>query len=116
MDQRKPDAAANPFDRMDGYSGQDYHRDREAELARQHPGGEHLVEDGAPEQTQDRPGDTPEAGRAASIDPATGAVLGSGSGAGGGNPGEDHDDDATGGAGYPKTGVAGEAEVIAAKD
>ncbi len=43
----------------------------------------------------------PENGKRASIDPATGAVHGSGSGAGGGNPGEDYDSDSAAGDGAP---------------
>ena len=46
-------------------------------------------------------GIAPEAGKRASIDPATGEVHGSGSGAGGGNPGEDYDDDPAAGGGLP---------------
>jgi hypothetical protein len=51
----------------------------------------------------------PENGRRASFDPATGEVHGSGSGAGGGNPGEDFEDDRSGGDGLPITG-AGDGE------
>jgi hypothetical protein len=121
MDRSKPDSAAstpppNPFDTMDGYSGQDYHRDREAELTRQHPGGEPMVHDGAAARPMDRSDDTPEAGRSASIDPATGEVRGSGSGAGGGNPGEDHDNDPKGGGGYPATGAPGEVDLARPND
>lgn len=45
-DQSTTSRSPNPFDTMEGYSGQDYHRDREAELARQHPSGEKLVQGG----------------------------------------------------------------------
>ncbi|ODP37264.1 hypothetical protein [Sphingomonas turrisvirgatae] len=99
---------ANPFDTENGYSGQDYHRAREAELAAQGSAGR----DGQPAADDDAT--PPEAGKRAHIDPATGAVHGAGAGAGGGNAGEDYDDDATGGSGYPRTGVDGEGPVIEA--
>lgn len=107
--------SSNPFDTLEGYSGQDYHRDREAEWARQHPSGEKLVE-GGPADLVAESADPPEAGRAASFDPRTGRVQGSGSGAGGGNAGEDHDEDPKAGAGYPATGAPGEAGVEAAQE
>lgn len=97
----------NPFDNESGYSGQDYHRDRERALVRRDPPGGEQPND-SPAALKDA-NDPPEAGRRASHDPATGEVHGSGSGAGGGNPGEDYDSDPMAGSGYPQTGVDGEA-------
>lgn len=54
--------------------------------------------------TRDLP---PDNGRRASVDPVTGEVHGSGAGAGGGQPGEDFDNDAATGDGYPLTGGEG---------
>lgn len=85
---------ANPFDRADGYSGQDYHRDREAALTAQDPSGGPAAGDVEPADAA-----PPEAGRLPGFDPVSGAVRGAGAGAGGGNPGEDHDDDEKGGGG-----------------
>ncbi|HVJ02951.1 MAG TPA: hypothetical protein VM662_12270 [Sphingomonas sp.] len=106
--ERDPVRRANPFDTATGYSGQEYHRDREAELARQDPPG------GTPSAPAPQPRGAdipPENGRRPFVDPATGAVHGSGSGAGGGNPGEDFDSDPDGGSGYAQTGARGEARV-----
>lgn len=102
----------NAFDVSTGYSGQDYHRDREEQERRRAPGGQ--VHPGLAEEErataraggEDIP---PENGRRAWIDPATGAVHGAGSGAGGGAAGEDFDSDPQAGDGYPATGVEGEA-------
>ena len=105
-DQLKHDPARrnNPFDTLSGYSGQEYHRDREAELAAREPaGGQPGPQAIAGENAmQDMP---IENGRRAFSDAATGAVHGSGSGAGGGNPGEDFDSDPDAGDGYPITGA-----------
>lgn len=92
----------NAFDRDDGYSGQDYDKDREAEEGAKLPAGTvatHPVD--ATEPARDLP---PEAGRRAFFDPRTGEVHGSGAGAGGGNPGEDYDSDPAAGDGFPLTG------------
>ena len=99
----KPDAGrglrgSNPFDTDSGYSGQEYHRDRERELVE----GEGRV---ANRSNMEHAGDDhdavapSEAGQRAWIDPEAGTVHGAGSGAGGGNPGEDYDSDAQGGGG-----------------
>jgi len=88
---RKP---ANGFDTLDGYSGQDYHRDRESEEAARYPSGAVSPRAVAPGERR-----TAERGTAAWVDPDTGEVHGSGSGAGGGNPGEDYDSDPEGGSG-----------------
>lgn len=92
----------NPFDTPEGYSGQEYTREREATLARlDPPGGKRAGRGGgAPDGAGDMP---PENGRRAFFDPETGAVHGSGSGAGGGNPGEDFDSDPSAGDGRPRT-------------
>jgi len=85
---------ANAFDSPHGYSGQEYHPDRDrAEIARD--------PSGAVSPRAIKPGDRRpvERGTAAWVDPTTGEVHGSGSGAGGGNPGEDYDDDAAAGGG-----------------
>ena len=86
---RAPDT---PFNRADGYSGQDYRREDEAALGRR------PVDQPAPDA--DIP---PDNGRRAGVDPATGEVRG----AGGGQPGEDLDGDAATGDGYPLTGGEG---------
>lgn len=87
IDPERP-AADHGFDREDGYSGQDYHRDHDVPptgtLSPRPPGDGTLP---------------PDAGVRASIDPAAGTVHGAGAGAGGGGAGEDFDDDAAGGAG-----------------
>lgn len=72
------------FDAIDGYSGQDYHRDR------------------AQPPEEDRLG----------IDPETGEVHGSGASAGGGGAGEDFDASPKGGGGYPATGHGDESDAI----
>ncbi|HSX53729.1 MAG TPA: hypothetical protein VLG14_00390 [Sphingomonas sp.] len=91
-----PGRAGNPFDSKSGYSGQEYHRDREAaELLRDPPGGKRAADQKVDEDAND----PPEAGRRASFDPDTGDVHGSGAGAGGGNPGEDYDSDPVAGGG-----------------
>lgn len=101
----------NPFDTSTGYSGQDYHRDREEAERRLDPPGGQLPEAGQvpDEESGDVP---PENGRRAFFDPATGKAHGSGSGAGGGNPGEDFDSDSAAGSGYPQTGAEDEARII----
>lgn len=94
--------AQNNFDRKDGYSGQDYNRNREAEEGKKTPSGTVAARPGEADPSQeDFP---PEAGRRAFFDPNTGEVHGSGSGAGGGNPGEDYDSDPQAGDGFPQTG------------
>ncbi|PXA97067.1 hypothetical protein DMC47_15960 [Nostoc sp. 3335mG] len=96
MTDRNTSDPANPFDATNGYSGQDYHLDREQAEGRRHPAGEvDPKADRAP--APNAPNDPPEAGRRAFFDPATGEVHGSGSGAGGGTEGEDYDSDSAGG-------------------
>lgn len=90
-------AQANPFDTKTGYSGQEYHRDREAQLGRQ---STDRAASETPDGGQDIP---PDNGHRASVDPKTGEVHGSGSGAGGGNPGEDYDSDPASGDGFMST-------------
>lgn len=90
----------NPFDTPEGYSGQEYTREREATLARLDPPGGKAGRGDTPDAAGDMP---PENGRRAFFDPETGAVHGSGSGAGGGNPGEDFDSDPSAGDGRPHT-------------
>ncbi|WP_375393888.1 HAD family hydrolase [uncultured Sphingomonas sp.] len=90
------------FDAPDGYSGQDYSREREEAEGRKQPGGHPLAgdvehADARPrEDDRDIPEDT---GRPGAFDPLTGEASGSGSGAGGGNGGEDLDADTASGAG-----------------
>lgn len=107
--ERNPARRDNPFDTATGYSGQDYHRDREAELARKDPPGGVPAEEATGTEDTDIP---PENGRRAFFDPATGEVHGSGSGAGGGNPGEDFDSDPNAGSGYPQTGATDEGRTV----
>ncbi len=97
-------AGPNPFDTDTGYSGQEYHRDREQELldAEDRDQGRSKTERTGDDRDAAAP---PETGHRARIDPITGEVHGAGAGAGGGNPGEDYDSDAQGGSGYPRTGV-----------
>lgn len=90
----------NAFDRRGGFSGQDYHRDREAAEGRR-------AADPPSPPAGDHPDLPPDNGRRASIDPRTGEVRGSGVGAGGGQPGEDLDQDAASGDGYPISGGEG---------
>lgn len=92
----------NAFNRGDGYSGQDYTKDREAAEGEKLPAGTVAARpaDASP-PTEDLP---PDAGRRASFDPQTGEVHGSGAGAGGGNPGEDFDSDSAAGDGTLPTG------------
>jgi hypothetical protein len=96
--------ASNPFNDLEGYSGQDYNRDKEVELARLdpagrvHPDGESRVTEGPDERDIE-----PENGRRASFDPVTGELHGSGS-----REGEEFDEGPKGGSGYKKTGVDGE--------
>ena len=95
-----------PFDRPCGYSGQDYHRDDEAALARSDPGGG--VDPHArsqPTQAADARDIGPENGRRAWFDTGTGQLHGSGS-----REGEEFDEGPKGGAGYKQTGTAGESE------
>lgn len=73
------------YDRMEGYSGQDYDRDRPL-----------------PDEDDQHLG----------IDPATGEVDGSGANVGGGGTGEDHDASPKGGGGYPATGHGDESTAI----
>ena len=105
-----PDAdPANAFDTQEGYSGQDYHVDREEAEAARDPSGQ--VNPGADRRPADNPEGAdlpPENGRRAFVDPRTGEVHGSGAGAGGGSPGEDFDSDPQAGDGYPGTGAPGE--------
>lgn len=101
----------NAFDTAEGYSGQEYHIDRERAEGARHPSGEVNAErDPASPPRQEGSADLPpENGRRAWFDSATGAVHGSGSGAGGGNPGEDFDSDSAAGDGYVPTGSGDEA-------
>lgn len=104
-------AESDPFDTDTGYSGQEYHRDREQEQVGAE--GDNPARSNAGRVGDDRDvAAPPEAGHRARIDPQTGAVHGAGAGAGGGNPGEDYDSDAQGGSGYPRTGV----EDVGSKD
>ena len=92
------------FDKDDGTFGQGYSREDEHKLGEQMPAGSV-----APSGSRVGAGDPalpPENGRRASFDPAMGEVHGSGSGAGGGNPGEDFEEDRSGGDGLPLTGKA----------
>ena len=91
---------ANAFDQPDGYSGQGYTAGREiAEgAAAADPVFRNRTDD------RDLP---PDNGQRASVDPATGAVHGSGSGTGGGNPGEDLGEYSPSGDMYPVTGGEG---------
>jgi hypothetical protein len=92
------------FDKDEGTFGQGYTREDEHRLGEQMPAGS-VAPTGSRVGTPD-PALPPENGRRASFDPATGEVHGSGSGAGGGNPGEDFEDDRSGGDGLPLTGKA----------
>jgi len=105
VDPERPRDAA-PFDRQEGYFGQDYHRDREAQSGAALPSGTVAKRPGDPAPPRD-PNLPPENGVRASFDPVTGAVHGSGSSAGGGNPGEDMASDSAAGDGYPVTGGEG---------
>jgi hypothetical protein len=92
----------NAFDREDGYSGQDYAKDREAEEGAKLPAGTVAARPAdAQPPAEDLP---PEAGRRAYFDPKTGEVHGSGASAGGGSPGEDYDSDSVAGDGSLPTG------------
>lgn len=107
--QDEPDTArrapGNAFDASDGYSGQDYHIDRErAEGERNPSGGRPPASGGGDAAAKDTPDIPPDNGRRAAFDPANGEVHGAGSGAGGGNPGEDFDSDSASGDGYQQTG------------
>jgi hypothetical protein len=97
-----PSRNRNPFDTDTGYSGQDYHRDREAELLRQEPPGQ--VDPRGPDRAPDAAPDDAaigrENGRFASFDPATGQLHGSGA-----KEGEEFDAGSTAGSGYKKTGA-----------
>ncbi len=77
-------APLNPFDKGDGYSGQEFDRDRAdgQAAAETRPASQAPEDDG-----RNLP---PEAGRRAFTAP-NGEVHGSGAGAGGGAPGEDFD-------------------------
>jgi hypothetical protein len=89
-----------PFDRPDGYSGQGYTIGREVAIgaADADPRFAARVTDA------DLP---PDAGHRAVVDPATGAVHGSGASIGGGNPGEDFGSYSPSGDTYPLTGGEG---------
>lgn len=89
--------AETPFDRAEGFSGQDYRREDEAALDRSRDAARG-------ERHPDLP---PDNGRRTGIDPKTGEVHGAGVGAGGGQAGEDLDQDAANGDGYPLTGGEG---------
>lgn len=96
VDPERP-RGANAFDQAANYSGQGYTVGRElAEGAR--------AADPVSRPAADARDLPPEAGRRAHVDPATGAVHGSGAGAGGGNPGEDFDSSSSSGDSYPVTG------------
>jgi hypothetical protein len=86
------------FDILEGYSGQEFNREREAAQAKRDPAGgmDALRDRDPPQDSRDIP---TENGRRAFFDPATGTVHGSGSGAGGGSPGEDFDSDTAAGDG-----------------
>ncbi len=88
---------ANAFDAKDGYSGQDYHRDRAGAEGERLPSGS--VGASPDIDRGNEPDQPPETGKRASFDPATGEVHGEGAGAGGNNPGEDYDSDPVGGDG-----------------
>lgn len=94
---------SNAFDTNSGYSGQEYHVEREDALGDAMPSGT-VVKQADVAPAEEERAIPPENGRRARFDPATGEVKGSGSGAGGGNPGEDYDSDAAAGDGYPLTG------------
>lgn len=94
---REPNASDQPR----GYSGQEYHREREAAE------GDRVGEPPAP-SPDGHPDLPPDNGARATVDQATGAVSGSGMGAGGGQSGEDLSSDAASGDGYPVTGGEGE--------
>ena len=98
VDPERP-RGVNPSDREGGYSGQEY---RATLQAAEPPSADETSE--VTEGERDLP---PDAGRRASVDPATGEVHGSGSGAGGGNPGEDFDSSSPSGDSYPVTGGEG---------
>lgn len=89
---------SNPFDTDRGYSGQEYHRDREQELIDAKGRDAHRI-------VLERAGDDHEAAaqpgavQRAWIHLAAGTVHGAGSRSGGGNPGEDFDSDTQGGGG-----------------
>ncbi len=107
----KDRSPANAFDRPDGYSGQDYHIDRERAEGARHPSGE-VNPDADPSARPNDDALPPENGRRASFDSATGEVHGSGSGAGGGNAGEDFASDPQAGSGYPRTGKGDEEAAV----
>jgi hypothetical protein len=95
----------NAFDSHQGYSGQEYHIDRERAEGHRHPSGEvNPASDRKPVSKRVREDIPPENGRRAFFDSATGIVHGAGSSAGGGNPGEDFDSDPQAGSGYARTG------------
>ena len=104
----------NPFDTMQGYSGQEYHREREKEWARQAPSGTVDPHRQAHEHTPGSDeGNTPsEAGTRAWVDPATGAVHGSGANNGGGGLAEDYDSDPHGGGEDGGTGARSRTEHV----
>jgi hypothetical protein len=77
---------ANAFDKPDGYSGQDYHIDRERKEGEQHPSGEVDPDASREPALEEDNVIPPENGRRAFFDAKTGAVHGSGAGAGDGIP------------------------------
>lgn len=93
----------NAYGEKDSFFGQVYDQDRERAEGDRAPSGT-VHPRGPATGHADTPDLPPGNGRRASFDPATGAVHGSGMGAGGGQDGEDFDDDAANGAGYPQTG------------
>ncbi|MCT8001868.1 hypothetical protein NZL82_08230 [Sphingomonas sanguinis] len=87
-DKRPP----QPFDRDNGYSGQDYHRDEEAAMGRAEPSGRVTTTPPAKGEGNAETSLPTDNGRRPSIDPETGEVHGSGAGAGGGHRGDEIDE------------------------
>jgi hypothetical protein len=104
MDHRRIDPERphtdRPFDRADGYSGQDYRPEDEAAIG---------LRDHARAQQADGRDIPPDNGRRAGFAQRTGEVRGAGVGAGGGQDGEDFDTASASGGTYPLTGSEGEA-------
>lgn len=104
MDDRQIDPerphADRPFNRADGYSGQDYRPADEAAIG---------VRGAAAVEQPDNRDIPPDNGRRAGFDQRTGEVRGAGVGAGGGQDGEDFDTASASGGSYPLTGSEGEA-------
>ena len=98
VDPERPHEPA-PFNRPEGYSGQGYTRDDEAEVGRQ---------DGSPSASVAADADIPpDNGVRATVNPMTGEVHGAGIGAGGGQEGEDMDSSSSSGDMFPLTGGEG---------